>query len=133
MIKKVDHIAIAVNNLDEGAKTYAPLGLKVVHTETVADQGVKIAFIPIGDSEIELVEPIDPEGGVAKFLKNKGEGIHHICLEVDNIDSEVKDLMAKGIQMIDKAPRKGAAGMIAFVHPKSTKGVLIELCQKIKK
>ena len=133
MIKKVDHIAIAVNSLEEGAKVYTPLGLKVVHTETVADQGVKIAFIHVGDSEIELVEPIDPNGGVAKFLKNKGEGIHHICLEVDNIDREVKDLMAKGVEMIDKQPRKGAAGMIAFVHPKSTKGVLIELCQKIKK
>jgi len=133
MIKKVDHIAIAVNNLEEGAKVYVPLGLKVEHTETVADQGVKIAFIPVGDSEIELVEPIDPNGGVAKFLKTKGEGIHHICLEVDNIDREVKDLMAKGVEMIDKQPRKGAAGMIAFVHPKSTKGVLIELCQKIKK
>ena len=133
MIKKVDHIAIAVNNLEEAGKTYAPMGLKVMHTETVADQGVKIAFIPIGDSEIELVEPIDPNGGVAKFLKTRGEGIHHICLEVDNIDREVKELMAKGVEMIDKQPRKGAAGMIAFVHPKSTKGVLIELCQKIKK
>ena len=133
MIKKVDHIAIAVNNLEEAGKTYAPLGHKVMHTETVADQGVKIAFIPIGDSEIELVEPIDPNGGVAKFLKTRGEGIHHICLEVDNIDREVKELMAKGVEMIDKQPRKGAAGMIAFVHPKSTKGVLIELCQKIKK
>jgi lactoylglutathione lyase/methylmalonyl-CoA/ethylmalonyl-CoA epimerase len=133
MIKKVSHIAIAVNSLEEGSKTYAPLGLKVAHTETVSDQGVKIAFIPVGDSEIELVEPIDPNGGVAKFLKTRGEGIHHICLEVDNIDREVKDLMAKGTEMIDKQPRKGAAGMVAFVHPKSTKGVLMELCQKVKK
>jgi methylmalonyl-CoA epimerase len=133
MIKKVDHIAIAVNSLEEGGKTYAPLGLKVVHTETVLDQGVKIAFIPVGDSEIELVEPIDPNGGVAKFLKTRGEGIHHICLEVDDVARELKELAAKGVELIDKQPRKGAAGIVAFVHPKSTKGVLLELVQKVPK
>ena len=133
MIKKVDHIAIAVKNLDEALDTYEKLfGLKAEKIEDVPDQGVKAALIPIGNgSEIELIQPVNSESGVAKFLEKKGEGIHHISLEVENVDHEIKTLAAQGVDLIDKEPRSGLAGRIAFLHPKSTSGVLIELCQKV--
>ncbi len=131
MIKKVHHIAIAVKNIDEAVKLYENLfGVKPSKIETIPEQGVKAALIPIGDgSEIELLEPIDPDGGVAKFVENKGEGIHHICFEVDDIDSTLKTIAEKGYQLIDKKSRKGLVGKIGFVHPKSTRGVLIELAE----
>ena len=132
MIKRVDHISIAVKNLDESLGVFKTVfGLESVHTETIPDQGVRAALIKVGDGEIELIEPIDPEGGVAKFIERRGEGIHHICLEVDNIEEELNALAAKGVDLIDKRPRKGLAGMIGFVHPKATKGVLVELAQKV--
>jgi methylmalonyl-CoA/ethylmalonyl-CoA epimerase len=132
MIKRVDHICIAVKSIDETLGVFnSVFGFKASHTETLPDQGVKAVLIPIGDGEIELIEPTDPEGGVAKFIERRGEGVHHICLEVDNIDEELKSLAAKGVELIDKQPRKGLAGMIGFVHPRSTKGVLIELAQKV--
>jgi methylmalonyl-CoA epimerase len=131
MIKRVHHIAVAVKNLDEAIKLYETLfGVKPTKIADVPEQGVKAALIPMGDGgEIELLEPIDPNGGVAKFLENRGEGIHHICLEVDNIDSELNEMALRGCQLIDKKSRKGLAGQIGFLHPKSTKGVLIELAQ----
>ena len=132
MIKKVAHISIAVKNLDEGIKTYQGLlGIKPSHIEEVPDQGIKAALIVLGDVEIELIEPTKPDTGVAKFLESKGEGIHHICFEVDNVDKELESLAARGVQLIDKKGRKGLAGKIGFIHPKSTRGVLIELAQKI--
>ncbi|MBE0416019.1 MAG: methylmalonyl-CoA epimerase [Dehalococcoidia bacterium] len=132
MIKRVNHIAIAVRSLDEALGVFESLlGIKAAHTETIPDQGVKAALIPIGDGEIELLEPIDPEGGVAKFIERRGEGIHHICLEVDNIDEELKSLAARGVELIDKRGRKGLAGRIGFLHPRAAKGVLIELAQKV--
>ncbi len=132
MIKRVDHIAIAVNNLDEALGVFEGLlGVKAAHTETVPEQGVKAALIPIGDGEIELIEPINPEGGVAKFIEKRGEGIHHICLEVDNIDAELNSLAARGVELIDKKGRKGLAGKVGFLHPRAAKGVLIELAQKV--
>ena len=132
MIKNFNHVAIAVNNLDEALSVFESLfGLKPTEIEEVPDQGVKAALIPIGSGEIELLEPIDPNGGVAKFLERRGEGIHHICLEVDNTDEELKSLADKGIDLIDKVGRKGLAGRVGFIHPKSTKGVLIELAQKV--
>jgi len=133
MIKKVDHIAIAVKDLDEALSTYEKIfGLKPEKIEDVPEQGVKAALIPIGDgSEIELIQPIDTESGVAKFLEKKGEGIHHIAFEVENVDQELKSLAAQGVELIDKEPRSGLAGRIAFLHPKSTRGVLYELCQKV--
>ena len=132
MIKKVDHVSIAVKNLEEGIKTYEKLlGIKHSHIEEVPDQGIKAAMIQIGDVEIELIEPIKPDSGVAKFLENKGEGIHHICLEVDDVDKELESLAAKGVDLIDKKGRKGLAGKIGFLHPRSAKGVLIELAQKV--
>ena len=132
MITNFNHVAIAVKNLDEALSVFESLfGLKPSKIEEVPDQGVKAALIPIGSGEIELLEPIDPNGGVAKFIERRGEGIHHICLEVDNTDEELKSLADKGVELIDKVGRKGLAGRVGFIHPKSTKGVLIELAQKV--
>jgi len=132
MIKRVDHIAIAVNSADDALSTFdSVLGLTADHIEEIPDQGVKAAAIHVGDTSIEFIEPTDPEGGVAKFIEKKGEGIHHICFEVDDIDAELKSLAAKGVELIDKQARKGLAGMIGFLHPRATKGVLIELVQKV--
>lgn len=133
MIKKVDHIAIVVQDLEATVQVYEKVfGLKPERIETVQDQKVRSALFPIGDgSEVELIQPIDTESGVAKFLEKKGEGMHHIAFEVDDIEQELKSMGDKGVELIDKQPRKGMAGMIAFLHPKSTKGVLIELCEKV--
>jgi methylmalonyl-CoA epimerase len=133
MIKKVDHIAIAVRNLDEALKLYDTLfGARPSKIEIIPQQGVKAALLPMGQgSEIELLEPIDPQSGVAKFIESRGEGIHHICLEVEDIDRELDTLANKGVQLIDKQGRPGLAGKVGFLHPKSTKGVLIELAQKL--
>jgi len=132
MIKNFNHVAIAVKNLDEVLSVFESLfGLKPSKIEEVPDQGVKAALIPVGSGEIELLEPIDPNGGVAKFIERKGEGIHHICLEVDNTDEELKSLAEKGVELIDKVGRKGLAGRVGFIHPRATKGVLIELAQKV--
>jgi methylmalonyl-CoA epimerase len=133
MIKKVHHVAIVVKNLDEALELYSNLfGIKPAKVEAVPEQGVKAALIPLAEGgEIELLEPIDPQSGVAKFLERRGEGIHHICLEVDNIDQELSLLAEKGAELIDKQGRKGLAGKVGFIHPKSTKGALIELAQKV--
>ena len=133
MIKKVDHVAIAVKSLDEALQLYDNLfGAKPTKIETLPQQGVKAAILPMVEGcEIELLEPIDPQGGVAKFIESRGEGIHHICLEVDNVDEELGSLADKGVQLIDKQGRPGLAGKVGFLHPKSTKGVLIELAQKV--
>jgi len=133
MIKKVHHVAIAVKNLDEALQLYDTLfGAKPSKIETVSQQGVKAALLPMAEGgEIELLEPIDPQSGVAKFLESRGEGIHHICFEVENIDQELCTLADKGAQLLDKQGRPGLAGKVGFIHPKSTKGVLIELVQKV--
>ena len=132
MIKKVDHISIAVKNLEEGLKTYEKLlGIKPSKIEEVPDQGIKAAMMHIGDVEIELIEPVKPDTGVAKFLEKKGEGIHHICFEVDDIDKALESLAASGVELIDKKSRTGLAGKIGFLHPRSSNGVLIELAQKV--
>lgn len=131
MIKNLHHVAIAVKDLDEMLKRLDEIfGLKASHIEEVRDQGVKAALIPVGASEIELLEPIDPEGAVAKFIERRGEGFHHICLEVDNVDEELKALAERGYALVDKVGRKGLAGRIGFIHPK-TAGFLIELAQKV--
>nr|MDO8135523.1 methylmalonyl-CoA epimerase [Candidatus Njordarchaeum guaymaensis] len=129
MFKKISHIGIAVSNMNEAMKLYSEtLGLKVTGVETVEEQKVKSAMIPIGESRIELMETTDPEGPVGKFIAKRGEGIHHISLEVDDIDKMLAKLSKAGIELIDKKPRVGAGGKkIAFVHPKSTRGVLLEL------
>ena len=131
-VKKIDHIGIAVKNLDETMKFYADaLGLKTIATEVVEDQKVRIAFIPVGDSEVELIESTSPDGPVAKFIEQRGEGLQHIAFRVENIEEALQELKNKGIRLIDEKPRKGAGGaMIAFVHPKATNGVLVEITQR---
>lgn len=132
MLKRIDHVAIAVKNVEEAAAMFDNLfGIKPAKRETVPDQGIKAVVIHIGDTEIEFIEPIDPNTGVAKFLESKGEGIHHICFEVDDTDAELQRLEAKGVKLIDKKGRKGLAGKIGFIHPKSVSGVLTELAQKV--
>lgn len=129
-IKRIDHVGIAVKNLEEAQKLYQDLGLNVQGTEVVESQKVQVAFIPVGDSRIELLESTAPDGNIAKFIEAKGEGIHHLALKVDNIEKALEELAAKGYQLIDKMPRVGAGGhKIAFVHPKSTKGILLELSE----
>lgn len=132
MVGKVDHIGIAVKSIDEALKFYEDvLGIKCVSQEVVEEQKVKVAFLPIGDTEVELLESTEEDGPVAKFIEKKGEGIQHIAYKVDDIEKSIEELKAKGIRMIDEKPRYGAGGAkIAFLHPKSTFGVLIELCQR---
>jgi len=127
----VDHIAIAVKNLDEALAFYkAALGLPEIGIETVSEQGVRVAKLDIGNTHIELLEPLGPDTPVGKFLENKGPGLHHICVKVDDINSELAKLKSQGMRLIDETPKIGAGGAkIAFVHPKSTGGVLLELSQ----
>jgi len=132
MIKRIDHVAVAVRSLDEAIGVFEQtFNMKPAKIEEVPDQGVKAAVFHIGDTEIEFLEPTDPNGGVAKFVETKGGGIHHICMEVDDVDAELKLVESRGAKLIDKQGRKGLAGKIGFVHPKSTSGVLIELAQKV--
>ncbi len=130
MIEKVNHIGIAVNSIEEAAKLYTEvLGLKITDIEIVADQKVKIAVIPVGDTRIELLESTDPEGPVAKHIKARGEGLHHVAFQVDNISAALDSLQKKNVPLIDKTPRIGGGhAQIAFLHPKATKA-LVELTQ----
>lgn len=132
MIVKIDHIGIAVNSIEEASKVYTDiLGLKMIGVETVEEQKVKTAFIPVGESEVELLEATDSSSAIAKFIEKRGEGIQHIAFRVDNIDKALEELKEKGVRLIDEKPRIGAGGAkIAFIHPKATKGVLIELCER---
>jgi len=132
MLKKIDHIGIAVKDIEETAKFYRDMmGMKFLGIEEVADQKVKVAFFEIGETHIELVCPTSPESAVAKHLEKKGEGIHHICYATDDIVAELKRLKDKGARLVDEEPRTGAHGAkIAFIHPKTSKGVLTELSQK---
>jgi methylmalonyl-CoA epimerase len=133
MIQKIDHIGIAVSDLDEALKLYCDtLGLKVEKTEEF--EGMKIAFVPIGDTEFELLQPTDPNSALAKFLEKRGEGIQHVALRVENVEKSLEEMKAKGLRVIDEKPRPGAGGAsIAFFHPKSTGGVLLEICQPASK
>jgi lactoylglutathione lyase/methylmalonyl-CoA/ethylmalonyl-CoA epimerase len=134
LFKKISHIGVAVSNIDEAIKLYSGiLGLKVTGIETVEEQKVKSAMIPVGESRIELMESTDPEGPVGKFIAKRGEGIHHISLEVDDIDKMLEKLSKAGVELIDKKARVGAGGnKIAFIHPKSMHGVLLELSTAMK-
>lgn len=131
-VMKVDHIGIAVQDIEAARRFYEQgLGLKLTHLEEVAAQGVRVAFLPVGESEIELLEPLGEEGPVASFLAKRGEGIHHVCLEVQDIEAAMAQLAEQGFQLLDKTPRLGAGGArIVFLHPRSAHGVLIELSQK---
>ena len=128
----IEHIGIAVRNLEESIKFYEEtFGLKCYAVEEVKDQKVRTAFFNAGQTKIELLESTEPDGPISKFIEKKGEGVHHLAFAVNNIESALSDTKEKGIQLIDSQPRKGAEGLdIAFLHPKSTFGVLIELCEK---
>ena len=132
MVIKLDHIGIAVSNLEESIKVYTDLlGMKLQGTETVEEQKVKTAFLPLGETEIELLESTAPDGPIGKFIEARGQGVQHLAFRVDDIEAALAELKAKGVKLIDEKPRYGAGGAkIAFLHPKSTNGVLIELCQR---
>ena len=131
-LSHIEHIGIAVKDLQESIKYYEDiLGLKCYGIEEVKDQKVKTAFFLLGQTKIELLESTDPEGPIGKFIEKKGPGMHHIAFAVKDIENKLLELESKGIQLIDKKARKGAEGLdIAFLHPKSTGGVLMELCEK---
>jgi methylmalonyl-CoA/ethylmalonyl-CoA epimerase len=130
---KVDHIGIATRGIDEAAKFYrGVLGLDMTETEEVAEQKVRVAMLPIGESRIELLEATSEDSPISRFLEKRGPGIHHIAVCVDDIRATLADLKQKGTRLIDEAPRRGAGGcLVAFVHPSSTGGVLLELVQKV--
>ena len=129
---KLDHIGIEVETIDAALPIWEGiLGLPLHGIEEVTEQKVKTAFMPIGESEIELLESTDPEGPVGKFIAAKGQGVHHLAFRVANIDAALTELKAKGVRLIDETPRYGAGGArIAFLHPKATGGVLVELCER---
>jgi len=130
MLKKIHHVGIVVADLEKAMSFWRDLlGLALVKTAVVQDQGVKAALLKAGESEIELLEPIAAESGVGKFLARRGGGLHHVCFETEDVDSELSRARAKGIQLIDQRPRPGLAGMICFLHPKATRGVLVEYAQ----
>ncbi len=130
-LSHLEHIGIAVNNLEEAIPFYENvLGLKCYAIEEVKDQKVKTAFFKIGQTKIELLESTDPEGPIGKFIEKRGQGIHHLAFAVNNIEEQLKSVEENGVQLVDRVPRKGAEGLdIAFLHPKSTFGVLTEFCQ----
>jgi methylmalonyl-CoA/ethylmalonyl-CoA epimerase len=131
-IKHIDHIGIAVKTIKQAGKFYTDmLGLMIANIENVADQKVNVAFLPITGSEVELLESTHPDGPVAKYIESRGEGVQHIAFRVENIEEALAELKAKGVRLIDEKPRKGAGGAkIAFIHPKETNGVLVEICER---
>ena len=127
---RVHHVAVVVRDLDAALGFYRDrLGLPVELVMPIASDGVTIAFLPVGESKIELVMPTDASTGVARFLESRGEGFHHVCLEVADVDAELRRLAGEGVELIDRAARKGAEGPVAFIHPRSCHGVLVELIE----
>jgi methylmalonyl-CoA epimerase len=127
---KIDHIGIVVRDIQEALKVYeTALGLPLKEVVEVPDQKVEVAFLPIGESNIELVQPTTDDTGIAKYLDKRGEGIHHVCIEVDDIEAALAQLKTYKVRLIDEVPRQGAHGRVAFVHPKSMHGVLVELVE----
>ena len=132
MIKKVHHVGVVVRNMDQAMRFYRDtLGLHVHKMETIEEQGVKAALLTVGDSEIELLEPVVADNGVARYLESKGEGLHHICFEVDDVERDLAALKEREIELIDRETRIGLAGRICFLHPKAMHGALVELCQPL--
>ena len=131
-ILKIDHIGIAAKAIDQVSPFWNTiLGLPLTGKETVEEQKATTAFLPVGESEIEILESTSPDGALAKFIESRGEGVQHIALRVDNIEAALKELKEKGVRLIDEKPRRGAGGAkIAFIHPKSTNGVLLELSER---
>ena len=130
MISRLDHIGIAVRDLAAALRVYEAMGLRSAHEEIVEDQAVRAAFLPVGETRLELLETLRPDGPVGRFLARRGEGVHHLCFEVEDIRAALAACAAAGLTLIDREPRPGAHGKwVAFVHPRSTHGVLIELSQ----
>jgi len=134
-LKNIDHIGIAVTNMQESLSFWeTSLGIESHGIQEVPEQKLRTAFLPVDGTEIELLESTSADSSVAKFIEKRGEGLHHIAIRVDDIDAALAELKAKGIQLIDETPRNGAGGArIAFVHPKATHGVLLELCERKQK
>lgn len=133
MLKRIHHIGVVVPNLEEAYRFWRDtLGLEFTKSATIEEQGVKAALLRVGDSEIELLEPLSPENGVGKFLARRGGGLHHLCFETDDVGRELEGARSKGLPLIDQTPRKGLAGMICFLHPKATRGVLVEYAQPME-
>jgi methylmalonyl-CoA/ethylmalonyl-CoA epimerase len=133
VIKKIHHISIVVRDMEEAFLFYCDaLGLPLHKMTILEDQGVKAALLPLGESEIELLEPIRPDTGIAGFLERRGEGLHHICFETDDIERELDGLNARDVQLIDEQARRGLAGQVCFVHPAAHHGVLVELAQPVE-
>lgn len=134
MIRKVHHVAVVVRSVDQALKFYRDaLGLAVTESATVAEQGVKAVLLGLGEDEIELIEPLDPQSGVGRYLDKRGEGVHHICFETDDIEEEMEKAQAAGVRLIDTRPRRGLAGRVCFMHPAATGGVLVELAEPGKR
>ncbi len=134
MYKRLAHIGIAVRSIDKSAGIFSSLfGIPAEHTEEVADQRVRAMFFRIGESGVELLEPAGSDSPIAKFIEKRGEGVHHLSFEVDDIEAEIARLKREGFQMVDETPRTGADGSkVAFLHPRSTNGVLVEISQRLK-
>ncbi len=132
MIKKIEHLGIAVANIEESLRVFETLlGTQCYKIEEVESEGVKTAFLQVGESKIELLEATNPDSPIAKYLEKRGQGIHHIAFEVDNIQTEIERLLNEGFVLIHESPKNGADNkLIAFLHPKSTESILIELCQE---
>jgi len=127
-IKKINHVAIVVKDIDESLKFWeTALGLKLDHVEDVPSQASKVAFIPVGEGEIELVQPTSTDSGMAAYLEKRGEGMHHLCIEVDDIEAKMQELKDAGVRLINQSPEVLPGRKMAFIHPKSTSGVLVEL------
>jgi methylmalonyl-CoA/ethylmalonyl-CoA epimerase len=132
-VLRIDHTAIAVRDLDDALQRYRRFyGLEAIERLTVPDQQVEVAFLSPGDSQLELICPLDPASGIARFLDRQGEGLHHVGFLVDDLAAELERLTEEGAQLIDRQPRLGVHGLIAFVHPRSTGGVLVELIERIE-
>jgi methylmalonyl-CoA/ethylmalonyl-CoA epimerase len=132
MIKKVHHVGVVVHDMEQAMGFYRDLlGLHVHKLEVIQEQGVKAALLTLGDSEIELLEPVVPDTGVARYLERKGEGLHHVCFEVDDVEADLASLKQSGTEMIDQQTRIGLAGRICFLHPSAMDGALVELCQPL--
>jgi methylmalonyl-CoA/ethylmalonyl-CoA epimerase len=130
MLKRIHHIGVVLPNLEEGLRFWRDaLGLHFTKSATIEEQGVKAALLKVGDSEIELLEPLSQDSGVGKFLARRGGGLHHLCFETDNVAAELETARAKGLPLIDQKPRVGLAGLICFLHPQATRGVLVEYAQ----
>jgi methylmalonyl-CoA/ethylmalonyl-CoA epimerase len=132
MLKRIHHIGVVVPNLEDAYRFWRDaLGLEFTKSATIEEQGVKAALLKAGGSEIELLEPLSPDNAVGRFLARRGGGLHHLCFETDDVVRELEGARNRGLPLIDQHPRKGLAGMICFLHPKATRGVLVEYAQPI--